>query len=106
MTYSKDLRQRVLKFVKKGNSCRKAGYHYEVNHQTVCNWVKNPVAKKAGPKSAHKINDNLLKIQIELHPDAYLSEYASHFNMSISGIWYAMKRLGITRKKNVDVQGR
>ncbi|HAU1190314.1 TPA: winged helix-turn-helix transcriptional regulator [Legionella pneumophila] len=36
---------------------------------------------------------------METHPDAHLNELARHFGLTPSGIWRALKRLKITRKK-------
>ncbi|HHX8422349.1 TPA: IS630 transposase-related protein [Legionella pneumophila] len=47
----------------------------------------------------YKIDDEALKRYIETHPDAHLNELTSHFGLTPSGIWRALKRLKITRKK-------
>jgi hypothetical protein len=40
-----------------------------------------------------------LKKDVELNPDSFVYERAARFAMSESGIRYALKRLGISRKK-------
>ena len=37
------------------------------------------------------------------HPDAYLSEIAAHFGATESGVWRALSRLKITRKKKTTL---
>ncbi|WP_162265610.1 IS630 transposase-related protein [Legionella santicrucis] len=47
------------------------------------------------------MDDEALKKYIETHPDAHLKELSSHFGVTPSGIWRALKRLKITRKKRL-----
>lgn len=69
------------------------------------NWLR---LNKAGtlyevkPRSrkGRKVDDEALIAYVKEHPDHYLEEIASVFNMSISGIHAAMERLGISYKKN------
>lgn len=103
MRYSKDLRQRVIKFVKNGGSKAEAARHFHITRRTVYNWLERPEAKKCGPKQSRKIDMPALQQHIQNHPDAYLIERAELFDVTPSGLWRAMKRLGIT-KKNVGVQ--
>jgi hypothetical protein len=41
---------------------------------------------------------------VNAHPDEMLEDYAAHFQTSSSGIWRALKRLKITRKKDNSLQ--
>ena len=103
MSYSQSLRNRVIAHVEAGYSRREAATLFNINHQTVNNWLKQPQLKKTRrAKSNLKVSPEQLQQHIQNHPDAYLAERATYFNMSINGIWSAMKRLNIT-KKNVDV---
>ena len=43
-----------------------------------------------------------LKIDIEEYPDAYQYERAERFGVSQKGIYEALKRLGVTYKKNTQ----
>ncbi|WP_320412793.1 IS630 transposase-related protein [Candidatus Rhabdochlamydia oedothoracis] len=38
---------------------------------------------------------------IEKNPDHFLSEIAKHFGLTLQAIFYALKRLKITRKKRL-----
>ena len=40
-----------------------------------------------------------LKKDVELNPDSFIYERAERFSVSNSGMRYALKRLGISRKK-------
>jgi len=48
-----------------------------------------------------KINDELLIKYIQEHPDHFLSEIGKHFSLTPQTIFYALKRLKITRKKRL-----
>lgn len=47
----------------------------------------------------YKLKDDVLQSYMNEHPDAYLSEIAAHFGATESGVWRALSRLKITRKK-------
>ena len=102
MSYSKDLRQRVIKFVKEGGTRQQASAQFSVSLRTVYYWLNESTPQKCGPKKPHKIDMLALRENLETQPDAYLSERAEHFNVTPRAIFYALKRLGVT-KKNVDV---
>lgn len=51
----------------------------------------------------NKLDYNQLKEFVKENPDAFLREYAEHFNVTTVGIWSALKRLGITRKKRLQL---
>lgn len=55
-----------------------------------------PIERTNAP---YKVDDEALKKYIETHLDAHLTELAMHFGVTPSGIWRALKRLKITRKK-------
>ena len=42
-----------------------------------------------------------LKKDVEEHPDNFIYERAEHFSVSPSGMCYALKRLGVSRKKTL-----
>jgi hypothetical protein len=47
-----------------------------------------------------KFEERALRAYVLIHPVAYLSEIASIFKGSTSGIWRAFKRFTITRKES------
>ena len=48
-----------------------------------------------------------LKKDVDENPDSYIYERAERFSISASGMRYALKRLGMSRKKNTKTsQGR
>jgi transposase len=46
-----------------------------------------------------KIDNQKLLEYVETNPDHFLSEIAEHFAVTLQAIFYALKRLKITRKK-------
>ena len=102
MTYSADFRAQVIKSVKQqGTSIRQACAFYNVSKTALQRWLKNPSIKQTRDKSPTKIQDDLLLKDVEQHPDDYLYERARRFNCSKTGIFNALKRLGISQKKDL-----
>ena len=100
MSYDIKFRQQVLRTrEEKGWSFEQAGKHFGVGKQTVYNWSKRVEAVKRRVKPTTKIDMGDLKADIERYPDAYQYERAARFGVSQMGIWYALKRLGVTYKK-------
>ena len=52
------------------------------------------------PRSPHRINHEKLSAYVKEHPDAYLREISAHFSVAVTTIRNALKRLGVTYKKN------
>lgn len=105
MIYSLDLRERVIAFIESGGKKIEASRRFDVSRPTIDNWLL--LKKETGtlkspplpPRSWRKLNPETLSKYVESHPDAMLEDYACHFQTSPSGIWRALKRLNITRKK-------
>ena len=57
-----------------------------------------PVFKRNRP--AQKIDMDALKKDVEEKPDSFIDKRAERFSLSESGMRYALKRLGFSRKKN------
>ena len=105
MSHSKDLRERAVKYVEQGGSIKDACQIFEVSRSSFQRWrvKKNKTGSVAASpriKSPYKIDNEHLKVYINEHPDAYLNEIASHFNVTTPCISIALKRLKITRKKS------
>jgi len=106
MGYSTDLREAVLKFIDAGNSVKTACKLFTVSRSSVQRWrlrlaEAGSIDPKPRIKSPYKVDESALKDYIAAHPDAYLNEIASHFNVTNSGISKALSRLKITRKKKL-----
>lgn len=111
MAYSTDLRERVLEYIEAGNTITEASRIFKVTRPTIREWRKlkkrnGSVAREIYRHGAIKLNDQELIEYVKASPDLYLKEYAEKFNMSISGICRAFKRLHITLKKSKFIQGK
>jgi putative transposase len=105
MTYSLDLREKVVAFIEKGNDCGKAVEIFGVSRDTIFRWLrkkrmKGTIAPQPPSNAPKKCPDQELLNYIKTKNDASLKELATRFQMTPSGIWRSLKRLGVTRKKN------
>ena len=108
MTYPLYLRQRVIKFVKEGNSKVEAGRIFGIHRKTIEKWTKaKNLAPKVLPKTRkRKIDKDKLLKHVKEYPEMILSERAKCFCVKTTAIWYQFKQLGITFKKNDKIQGK
>jgi putative transposase len=105
--YSIDLRKRVLSFIEEGHGgITKASRVFSIGKSAIYSWINKKkttgsidITKRI--KKPRKFKKHDLINYINKHPDAYLHEIAKNFNMSISGVCRALKRLNITRKKSL-----
>jgi transposase len=80
---------------------------FGVGIATLFRWKKKLEPQKTRNKPATKVNMESLKVDVQKNPDAYLSERAERFNISVSGVFYALKRLDVSYKKNsISLQSR
>ena len=104
MTYSIDLRKRVVEFVQGGGSKAEASRRYQVSLWCVNDWCQrddlNPVQQKGRKR---KLDWKALALHIQEHPDALLRERAQHFGVHTSAIAYAKSQMKLTRKKNSKI---
>lgn len=102
MTYSLDMRQQVLKIrSEEGLGMAKVAKRFGVGVASVMRWSKNIEAIKKRNRSI-KIDIEALKRDVEQYPDAYQHERAARLGVSDYCVWYALKRLGVTYKKNTS----
>lgn len=104
MSYSKDLRERVVKYRLSGHTIKETCEVFGVGNYAVGKWVKQyketgDLSNKPLNRGFKKIDPEKLKAYIAEHPDAYQREIAEVFECSAVAVGKAMKRLGITRKK-------
>ena len=102
MTYSADFRAQVIKSVEQqGMSIRQACAFYDISKATLQNWLKGPSIKLTRNKPPSKIPSEALLKDVKQYPDDYMYERAQRFGCSKSGIEAALKRLGISQKKDL-----
>jgi len=110
MSYSKDVRRLVEKHVAGGGSKSEAARIYGVSRATVYLWLgygkKRLKGIKPGPKHNRKVDARKLLAAIDARPDVRIWELGLQFGVHESTVSYALKRLGVTRKKNVPVFSR
>lgn len=107
MRCSKDLRQRVVAFVRGGGSKAEAARRFQVSRGSIYNWLNAADALsygKPGPKHARKLDWEALRRQVEAHEDLTQKARARHFGVSRHCIWHALRTMALTRKKNDELQ--
>ncbi len=102
MAYSTAVRRRVLDFIHNGGRKVAAERLFGVSRRTIYNWLEaaDPFVRgKPGPKGPRRLDYEALRQQVAACPDATLKERAQHFGVPAHGIFYALSKLNITRKK-------
>jgi transposase len=100
MTYSLDMRKKILKIrLDEGLSMAKVAKRFGVGVASVMRWSNNIDCVKKRNRSS-KIDREALKRDVEQYPDAYQFEQSIRLGVSDYCVWYALKRLNITYKKN------
>ena len=104
--YSIDLRGRVLDYLSRGHTQTEASQVFGIDRKTIYNWLclkeksGNITMERTGRRQPLKFDEPQLREYVAAHSDDYLSEIASFFKGSASGVYRALKRLKITRKKS------
>lgn len=103
MIYSLDFRRHVFAFKNKHTlTFEETSAHFEISIRTLFRWSKRIEPCATRSRAPSKINTQKLLDDIKKHPDDYQYERAKRFGVSQSGMNYALKRLKITRKKNIN----
>jgi len=105
MAYSVDLRKKVMDFIGEGNAIEEAHRVFKVGTTTIREWRKllneqGKLDKRPLERGHKKVCPEKLRAYMKENPDSYLRETAEVFNCTEQAIFYALKRLKITRKKN------
>lgn len=109
MSYSFDLRKRVVVYVLGGGQVTQAAALFGVHRQTVQNWMKMErseglrAADKPGPKGGRKVTEEALRQAVSDRSDARLKELGETLQVHPSTVSYACKKWGVSRKKNVGL---
>jgi transposase len=104
MSYSQDLREKVISYLQAGHSQREAETVFGISLSAINRW--NQLYTKTGKledkkpcRRFKKLDPEKLKDYVKEHPDAYLKEIGAAFGCDESSVRKAFRRLGITRKK-------
>ncbi|NIT59302.1 MAG: helix-turn-helix domain-containing protein, partial [Aliifodinibius sp.] len=104
MSYSIDLRQRVMNYIQSGGSKTQACRLFQVGRTTIYRWLQREDLRPTRTVRRHrKLDWDALKRHVQTYPDALLKERAAHFGVHINAIWYALKCMKIRYKKNAPV---
>ena len=105
MAYSVDFREAAIQYWQSGFSKEELYKAFKIYPARVYEWLRHK--EKTGslepnyPKRRNrKINLEKLRQAVERKPDAYLHELAKQFDCTEQAIFYALKKLDITVKKN------
>ena len=103
MTYSVDFRKKVLSIKAKENlTFSEVSERFGVGQASVVRWSKDIEPQRTRNKPTTKMNWEALAQDVDEHPDSYQYERAARFGVSQPGIAYALKKLALSRKKNVS----
>jgi transposase len=102
--YSLDLRERVIKFIKRGNSQVLAAQVFSLNLSTVNKWYmryrkEGNFLPRKRPGAKSKVNQEALVAYITMNPDVTLKDLSTEFKVSLWGIYYWLRKLGFSYKK-------
>jgi len=105
MAYSLDYRERAMGLLTEGKSQTEVAELLGVGRKTVGEWKKRQESGHLGTnypssRGAYIINEEAIRAHLDQQPDAYLSELAAVAGGTVQGIRHALKRMGITRKKD------
>jgi transposase len=108
MSYSSDYRKVAIEYKQNGHTFEELKQVFKVTRQTYYNWLKleeetGSLKKRNADSRNRKIDAQKLKQAVEEKPDAYLSELAELFGCTPQAVFYALKKLKITYKKNLHV---
>ena len=101
MAYSIDFRQQVFKVKQKDRlTFQELSDRFDISIRTLFRWKNSITPKTKRNKPATKIDMEALAKDVQEHPDLYQYERAKKFGVSQSAIFYALRRLNISYKKN------
>ena len=108
MTYSLDFRRKALSVrEKEGLTIAEVATRFGVGIASVVRWLTKVEPQRTRNKPATKIDMAALAQEVRDNPDAYQYEHAKRLGVSQKGIGHALRRLGVTYKKNAaPSQGR
>jgi transposase len=104
MSYSKDMRERVLTLVEAGKKQEEVRKVFGLGVNTITNWKKlraetGSLCKRELKRRWRKIDPEKLRADVAESPDDFDEERAARFGVSRQGIQSARKKLKMTRKK-------
>ena len=101
MTYSIDLRERAVSYVRSGGSQAEAGRIFGITTRTLYGWLqrKDLSPKRCGPRR-RKLDKSVLAGHVQAHPGGLVRERAPVFGVSHVAIFKALRRMQMTKKND------
>ena len=100
MPYSLDLRQKVISYVENGGRVTEATKVFGIGRSTIYRWLnRKELAATKVARRQRKFDWKALEKDVQENPDTKLVDRAKKFAVDPSGIFSAMKKMKITRKK-------
>ena len=101
MTHSLDFRRHVFKVMEtEGLTMLQTVKKFAIGMSSLIRWKHRLEPKTTRNVSFKKIDPELLAKDVTLHPDSFIYERAQRFGVSKTSMHEALKRLGVTLKKN------
>ena len=101
MTYSIDLRERAVMYVREGGRVSEASRLFKIGRVTLYGWLKRgSLSPKRHGRRKRKLDWAALREDMTAHPDLLLRERAAKFHVHPSAIFYACRQMGFSHKKN------
>ena len=101
MAYSLDFRKQVFKVKQTEKlTCLEVSDRFGLSIGTLLRWQQRIIPKTKPNKPSTKLNMEALRKDVEDNPDHFQYERAKKFGVSPSAIYYALRRLKISCKKN------
>ena len=105
MAYSIDFRKRAIAYMDEGHTYKELYEAFKIYPSEISKWRKllaetGSLEPQYRETRSRKIDKEKLLRAVEEKPDAYLSELAKPFDCTEQAVFYALKKLGITVKKN------
>jgi len=101
MTYSVDLREKVVAFVQHGGGQAQAARRFDISLWCVRDWLARPdlPPQQKGVRRRRKLDKAALRAHVRDYPDALIRERAVHFGVYPNAVWVALQALKLTHKK-------
>jgi len=108
MAYSLEFRKRAIEYMDKGHTKEELYEAFKIYPPRVSAWRKllretGSLEPQYSETRVGKIDLQKLEQAIAEKPDAYLCELAKQFGCTKQAIFYALKRLKISYKKNFHI---
>ena len=107
MSYSLDLRKRVINYIDNGGSILSATRIYKVGRSTIYRWLARIELKPTKvTRRQRKLDWEALEQDVKENPDLRLCDRALKFGVNISSIGYGLHQMKITQKKELRYRER